>query len=91
MEWWYETLKEGCIHVKTPLSLKDTWWLVTEFVDYYNTVQLHSAIAYITAMDKLAVCAEAIWAARKQKLTMAAAKRRANDKKMYCPERSGIN
>ena len=65
MERWYKTLKGGCIRVKTPLSLDDARRLVTEFVKYYNTVRLHSAIAYITPMDKLAGCAEAIWATRK--------------------------
>ena len=68
MERWYKTLKGGCIRVKTPLSLADARRLVTEFVEYYNTVRLHSAIAYITPMDKLGGRAEAIWTARKQKL-----------------------
>jgi len=43
----------------------------------YNTVRLHSAIAYITPADKLAGRAEAIWAARRQKLPAADARRRA--------------
>ena len=54
MERWYKTLKGGCIRVKTPLTLEDARRLVTEFVKYYNMVRLHSAIAYITPMDKLA-------------------------------------
>ena len=68
MERWYKTLKTGCIRVKTPLSLEDARRLVAEFVAYYNTVRLHSAIAYITPADKLAGRAEAIWTARRQKL-----------------------
>lgn len=91
MERWYKTLKGGCIRVKTPLSLEDARRLVTEFVEYYNTVRLHSAIAYITPMDKLAGRAEAIWATRKQKLATAAAKRRAKEKKMDHPECCEIN
>jgi putative transposase len=82
MERWYKTLKGGCIRVKTPLSLDDARRLVIEFVDYYNTVRLHSAIAYITPMDKLAGRAEAVWVAKKQKLATAAAKRRAAEKKV---------
>ena len=44
MERWYKTLKTGCIRVTTPLSLEDARRLVAEFVAYYNTVRLHSAI-----------------------------------------------
>jgi putative transposase len=91
MERWYKTLKGGCIRVKTPLSLDDARRLVIEFVDYYNTVRLHSAIAYITPMDKLAGRAEAIWVARKQKLATAAAKRRATEKKVDHPQCCEIN
>ena len=54
--------------------------MVADFVSYYNTVRLHSAIAYITPSDKLAGRAEAIWAARRQKLATANAKRRAKTK-----------
>jgi putative transposase len=91
MERWYKTLKGGCIRVKTPLSLADAQRLVTEFVEYYNTIRLHSAIAYITPMDKLAGRAEAIWKARKQKLAKAAATRRAKVKRMDHPECCAIN
>ena len=86
MERWYKTLKGECIRVKTPLSLEDARRLVAEFVDYYNTVRLHSAIAYITPTDKLAGRAEAIWAARRQKLAAADARRRAKAKRMDQPE-----
>ena len=53
-ERWFKTLKGECIRVKTPLSLEDARRLVAEFVNHYNTVRLHSAIAYITPADKLA-------------------------------------
>jgi len=77
IERWFKTLKGGCIRVKTPLSLEDARRLVAEFVIYYNTVRLHSAIGYVTPADKLAGRAEAIWAARKEKLATANARRRA--------------
>ena len=54
--------------------------MVAEFVTYYNTVRLHSAIGYITPADKLAGRAEAIWAARREKLAQADARRRAKSK-----------
>ena len=53
-----------------------------EFVTHYNTVRLHSAIAYITPADKLAGRAEAIWAARREKLAQADARRRAKAKEI---------
>ena len=81
MERWFKTLKGECIRVKTPLSLEDARRLVAEFVGHYNTVRLHSAIAYVAPADKLAGRAEAIWAARKQKLATANARRRAKAEK----------
>src|SRR5512142_1889913 len=77
IERWFKTLKGECIRVTTPLSVEDARRLVAEFVTHYNTVRLHSAIAYITPADKLAGRAEAIWAARREKLAQADARRRA--------------
>jgi transposase InsO family protein len=77
IERWFKTLKGEWIRVATPLTLEDARRLVAEFVTYYNTVRLHSAIAYITPADKLAGRAEAIWAARREKLAQADARRRA--------------
>jgi putative transposase len=93
IERWFKTLKGGCIRVKTPLSLEDARRLVAEFVTYYNTVRLHSAIGYVTPADKLAGRAEAIWAARKEKLATASAKRRAKtaEKKVAGPQSSEVH
>jgi transposase InsO family protein len=77
IERWHKTLEGECIRVKTPLSLEDARRLVAEFVEHYNTVRLHSAVGYVTPADKLAGRAEAIWAARRQKLAAADARRRA--------------
>src|SRR4029077_6700375 len=77
MERWYKILKGGCIRVKTPLSLEDARRLVAEFVAYYNTVRLHSAIGYVTPADKLAGRAEEIWGRPRGKLTAAQARRSA--------------
>lgn len=76
IERWHKTLKGECIRVKTPLSLEDARRLVTEFVEHYNTVRLHSAVGYVAPADKLAGRAEAIWTARRQKLAAADVKRR---------------
>src|SRR4051794_20977453 len=76
----FKTLKGECIRVATPLSLEDARRLVAEFVAHYNTVRLHGAIASITPADKLAGRAEAIWAARREELARADARRRARAK-----------
>jgi putative transposase len=81
MERWYGTVKGECIRVQTPLSVEDARRLVANFVTHYNTVRLHSAIAYVTPADKLAGRAEAIWTTRRQKLARASARRRAKTKK----------
>jgi putative transposase len=69
IERWHKSLKTDCIRPGVPLSLQDARRLVNRgFVDHYNTVRLHSAIAYITPADKLAGKEAAIFAARDKKL-----------------------
>jgi len=53
LERYHRTIKGTCIRVNTPLSLSDAQRLVIDFVDHYNNTRLHSAIGYITPMDKL--------------------------------------
>lgn len=55
MERWYRSLKGEWLRVKTPLTLEDAERLVDEYVVYYNTVRLHSALGYITPKDRLEV------------------------------------
>jgi transposase InsO family protein len=71
LERYHRTIKGGCIRVHTPLCLADALAVVTEFVEYYNTRRLHSAIGYVTPKDKLEGRAEAILAARDAKLAAA--------------------
>ena len=75
-ERWHATLKRECIRPQTPLSLEDARRIVANFVERYNTVRLHSAIGYVTPLDKLEGRAEAILAERERKL-QAARERRA--------------
>jgi hypothetical protein len=53
---------------------------VADFVRRYNTERLHSAIGYVTPMDKLEGRAEAILAAREAKLAAAREARKAQRK-----------
>jgi hypothetical protein len=54
-----------------PLSLDDARRLVADYVVYYNTVRLHSAIGYITPKDKLEGRHQAIFDERDRKLAEA--------------------
>jgi len=71
LERYHKTIKGDCIRVKTPLSLEDAQRSVADFVKRYNTERLHSAIGYVTPMDKLEGRAEAIQAERQRKLIAA--------------------
>ncbi|RTZ97695.1 MAG: hypothetical protein DSY90_06470 [Deltaproteobacteria bacterium] len=53
------------------LSLSDARQVVLNFVEYYNTRRLHSAIGYITPNDKLEGREKQIFAARDNKLAKA--------------------
>jgi putative transposase len=76
IERWHKTLKGDCIRVQVPLSLEDARRLVTEYVAYYNTVRLHSAIDYITPQDRLEGRHHDICALRDRKLVEARERRK---------------
>jgi putative transposase len=71
VERFQGTLKKECIRPKSPLSLEDAKRVINEFVYNYNNVRLHSAIGYVTPMDKLQGRAEQIFAQRETKLASA--------------------
>ncbi len=75
IERWHKTLKGECIRVKTPLSLEDARRIVSDFVEHYNEIRLHSAIGYVTPKDRLEGRQEEIFAARESKLAEARARR----------------
>ena len=71
LERYHRTIKSTCIRANTPLSLDDCQRLVTDFVDKYNNVRLHSSIGYVTPADKLYGRAELIQSQRDAKLAAA--------------------
>jgi transposase InsO family protein len=77
LERYHKTIKSTCIRVSTPLSLSDARRVVTDFVDKYNNRRLHSAIGYVTPVDKLQGRSELIQAERDAKLTTARQSRKA--------------
>jgi transposase InsO family protein len=76
VERWHQSLKRECIRPKTPLSLNEARRVVGGYVHQYNTERLHSAIGYITPLDKLQGRAEQIFAERDAKLADARQARR---------------
>ena len=71
IERWHQSLKKECIRPKSPLSLEDARRIVGDFVGYYNTQRLHSAIGYITPKDKLLGKEKEIFAERDRRLHQA--------------------
>jgi transposase InsO family protein len=76
IERWHQSLKRECIRPKTPLSLEEARRIVHDFVDHYNNVRLHSAIGYITPLNKLRGLEQIIFAERDRKLNEAREQRR---------------
>jgi putative transposase len=82
IERWHQSLKSECIRPMTPLSLEDAKRLVSQFVDYYNHVRLHSAIGFIAPADRLNGREGAIFTERDRRLAEAREKRRLNRRSM---------
>jgi len=76
LERFHKTIKGECIRPKTPLSVDDARRLVTEYIEHYNTVRLHSAIGYIAPADKLGGREKKIFKERDRKLEAAREQRR---------------
>jgi transposase InsO family protein len=77
IERWHRILKEECIRPGTPLTLEDARRIVGKFVEYYNTVRLHSALGYVTPQAKLQGRDREIFAKRDRKLEAARERRKA--------------
>lgn len=75
IERWHQSIKAECIRPGVPLSLEDAQRIVGLWVNHYNTVRLHSAIGYITPLDKLEGREAQIFAERDRKLEQARLKR----------------
>ena len=83
LERYHKTIKGECIRSKTPLSLDDARRLVAEYVEHYNTVRLHSAIAYIAPVDKLNGRENNIFKIRDRKLEDAREQRKLKRQQAY--------
>ena len=75
IERWHKSIKAECIRPGVPLSLEDAQRIVEQGVTHYNGVRLHSAIGYVTPLDKLEGREAEIFAERDRKLEQARLKR----------------
>jgi putative transposase len=71
LERWHQSLKRESIRPRCPLSLEDARDIAGQYVEYYNTRRLHSAIGYVTPADKMAGREPEIFANRDRKLEAA--------------------
>jgi len=72
------TVKRECIREKNPSTVEEARRIVENYVAHYNTKRLHSALGYVTPLDKLEGRTEAIQAERERKLLAARERRQAN-------------
>jgi putative transposase len=75
IERWHGSLKRECIRPSCPATLEEARRRVADFVKHYNEVRLHSAIGYVTPLDKLAGLERVIFAERDRKLEEARERR----------------
>ena len=83
LERFHKTLKGECIRPKTLLSLDDARRLVTEYIEHYNTVRLHSAIGYVAPVDKITGKDKDIFRERDRKLEAARDQRKIKRQQAY--------
>ncbi len=80
LERWHKAVKKKSIRPGCPLNVDDGRRIVSEYVTYYNTKRLHSAIGYVAPQDKLDGREERIFTERDRKLEEAKGKRAMNRK-----------
>lgn len=76
LERWHGSLKRECIRPACPTSLDEAKRRVSAYVEHYNHVRLHSALAYITPADRLNNLGQIIFDERDRKLEAARERRR---------------
>jgi putative transposase len=91
LERWHRTVKHESLRPHCPLNVEDARRIVGEFVLYYNTKRLHSAIGYIAPKDKLEGREQKIFADRDSKLKAAREKRAAKRQKQRLIEKNTEN
>ncbi len=80
LERWHGSLKRECVRPAGVESLDEARRKVAAYVADYNQVRLHSAIGYITPVDKLAGLEAVIFAERDRELDEARERRKESRK-----------
>ena len=75
IERFHQSIKTEGIHPNSPVSMEDARRIIGRYIEYYNTLRLHSAIGYVAPKDKLDGREPIIFAERKRKLAEAARRR----------------
>ena len=76
IERFYKTVKTECVRRSSFLSVADARRIIAEFIEYYNTKRLHSALDYLTPLDILHGRRDEILKTREEKRERAKALRR---------------
>ena len=76
LERWHGSRKRECVRPACPASLDEAQRRVAAYVEHYNHVRLHSALAYITPADRLNHLGQVIFDERDRKLEAARERRR---------------
>jgi transposase InsO family protein len=77
LERWNHSFKSEGVRPGVPLTFEDGLRVAARYVEYYNTVRLHSAIGYVTPQTRLEGRQQEIFDARDRKLEAARARRAA--------------
>lgn len=76
LERWHKTIKQDCIRKHCPETLDEACKRVNEYIEYYNTKRLHSAIGYVAPVTKLEGRENEVFNAREIKLAAARERRK---------------
>jgi putative transposase len=76
LERFHKSIKSECIRPKCAETREEAEQNIEEYVEYYNTSRLHSAIGYITPQQMMDGQQTAIFKERKRKLAKAREERR---------------
>ena len=76
LERFHKSIKSECIRKEPILSIEDARKVIERYINVYNSQRLHSAIGWITPLDKLRGRELEIFEQRDKKLETAREKRK---------------
>lgn len=82
LERFHKSIKTECIRPKCAESREEAEQNINQYVEYYNTVRLHSAIGYVTPAQMIEGRQQAIFKEREQKMARARKERRLKRQKV---------